>query len=74
METEDQLSVWSCCKRIDVLLQNTEREQLGMCSYLVKGPVIYQFRCYGDDMIYDDMVEKYLEPMLRSFQPIVKIT
>ena len=73
-KNEDQLSVWSCCKRVDVLAQNTESEELGMCSYLVKGPVIYQFRCYGNDMIYDDMVEIYFDPMLRSFQPIVEIT
>jgi hypothetical protein len=27
-KNEDQLSVWSCCKRVDVLLQDTERELL----------------------------------------------
>jgi len=27
-KNEDQLSVWSCCKRVDVLLQDTERKLL----------------------------------------------
>ena len=73
-KSEDQLNVWSCCKRIDIFLENKEDTEHGIYSYIIKGPVIFRLKCIGHDMIWDEMMKKYWEPMLRSFQPIVEIT
>jgi len=69
---EEQLKIYTSCRRTDILVESDE--WLQTYSYLIKGPVVYRFRCYGDDMIYEDMVEKYFEPMLATFEPIVVIT
>ena len=68
---EKQLKVYTSCRRTDMLVESGE--WLQTYSYLIKGPVVYVFKCYGDDMIYEDMLEKYYEPMLASFEPIVEV-
>jgi hypothetical protein len=73
-KNEDQLNVWSCCKRINILLKNEKGTAHGIASLIIKGPVIYNFYCIGHDVIWDEMMKKYWDPMLRSFQPIVEIT
>ena len=70
-KNEDQLNIYSSCKRVDVIC--TESGKIGMRTYIVKGPVIYHSQYMMDDMVYPDFDEKYFEPMLASFEPIVVI-
>jgi hypothetical protein len=74
-KNEDQLNVWSCCKAIEMTFTvATEESPILKLYYIQKGPVIYKFQLWADDMIYEDLSKIFWEPMLKSFQPMVEIT
>jgi hypothetical protein len=69
----ENLDVYESCQRIDVLFKDADKDRVGVMCYMVKGPVIYRFKCLSDDMIYDVFNEKHFEPMMATFEPIVVI-
>ena len=73
---EDQLNVWSCCKATEITFTDPVKKPgtIFKFYYIQKGPVMYKFELLTFDMIYEDFSKIFWDPLLRTFQPIVKIT
>jgi hypothetical protein len=81
-KSEEQLSVYSCCKATEIFFTDqldkkgnkSSRDEIMKYYYLQKGPVVYRFEVLSADIIYEDLDKRYFEPMLATFEPIVVIT